>query len=182
MKTEFRQGPKDLTGEGAKLVLAEVRRRYGIDAPHQEERVGISLTPSVPQPPPQQSPGSGSRTPSRTSDPVSESRTSPGVPLNFGWEPYPGRVETATGNLPNGAVTKPTREGSPAGKWVPSAPEEVQAFHYLIRIMECTSVLHCEVFAENVTAARRQVDQIPNLIECRQVSAMTLAEIKAGKT
>jgi hypothetical protein len=169
MKTELKQNLKGLTGESAKLVLDEVRRRYGIDAPHHGERAGISLTPGVPQPQPQQPPGSGSGAASRTSDPVSNRGTSLGVPANFAWGPYPARVEA-----------KSTREDSPAGKWVPSVPKEVHAFHYLIRIMECTSVLHCEVFAENVTAARRQVDQIPNLVECREVSAMTLAEIERG--
>jgi hypothetical protein len=182
MKTGLKQSPRDLTGEGAKLVLDEVRRRYGIDAPRQEKHAGISLMPTVPQPQPQQPRGSGSGTASRNSDLVSKSRTSLGVPLNFAWEPYAARVEAATGNLPNGAVGKSTREGSLAGKWAPPAPREVHAFHYLIRIMECTSLLHCEVFAENVTAARRQVDQIPNLVECREVSAMTVAEIKAGKS
>jgi hypothetical protein len=182
MKIGFKQNSRDLTGEGAKLVLDEVRRRYGIDAPHPEDRAGISLTPSVPKPQPQRPPGSGSGTFSTISDPVSRSRTSFDVPLNFAWEPYPARVDAATGNLPSLAVTKSTREASPADNWVPPAPKEVHAFHYLIRIMECTSVLHCEVFAENVTAARRQVDQIPNLVECREVSAMTLAEIKAGKS
>jgi thioester reductase-like protein len=37
--------------------------------------------------------------------------------------------------------------------------------------------LHCEVKADNHEAARNQVEQIPNLMEWREISAAELAEI-----
>ena len=49
-------------------------------------------------------------------------------------------------------------------------PPEIRAFHYCVRIEECTRPLLCEVMAESFVAARKQVKRIPNLIECQAIS------------
>jgi hypothetical protein len=64
------------------------------------------------------------------------------------------------------------REGHPARE----LPSDSQSFHYLIRIAECTSVLHCEIKADHPRAARDQLQRIPNLVEWREISFWELVE------
>jgi hypothetical protein len=52
-----------------------------------------------------------------------------------------------------------------------------ETFHYLVRIAECTSVLHCEVKADHAAAARDQVQRIPNLMEWREISFGELVDL-----
>jgi hypothetical protein len=56
-------------------------------------------------------------------------------------------------------------------------PSENYSFHYVIRIAECASILHCEVKADNREAARERVERIPNLMEWREVSSEELAAL-----
>ena len=56
-------------------------------------------------------------------------------------------------------------------------PSDNQSFHYLIRIAECASILHCEVKADNSAASRERVERIPNLMEWREISLEELAKI-----
>ena len=48
---------------------------------------------------------------------------------------------------------------------------KIRAFHYCVRIEECTLPLLCEVMAESFIAAREHVKRIPNLVECQAISA-----------
>ena len=52
-----------------------------------------------------------------------------------------------------------------------------ESFHYLVRIAECTSVLHCEVKADHAAAARDHLKRIPNLMEWREISFAELLEL-----
>jgi len=54
---------------------------------------------------------------------------------------------------------------------------ESESFHYLVRIAECRSVLHCEVKADHAAAARDLVRRIPNLMEWRELSFAELLEL-----
>jgi hypothetical protein len=61
-------------------------------------------------------------------------------------------------------------------------PWDNHSFHFLIRIAECVSILHCEVAADSDAAARHQVEQIPNLIEWRAISFEELAGLRKQET
>ena len=56
-----------------------------------------------------------------------------------------------------------------------------ETFHYLVRIAECKSVLHCEVKADHAAAARDHVKRIPNLMEWREVSFAELLELAKNR-
>jgi hypothetical protein len=61
-------------------------------------------------------------------------------------------------------------------------PSDNQSFHYLIRIAECVSILHCEVVADSDAAARDKVEQIPNLVAWQAISVEELAELIKHET
>jgi hypothetical protein len=86
----------------------------------------------------------------------------------------------------------PSKPEAPTLKTVLSSPAELQSslplrgaptrhatgttsddrrFFYLIRIAECALALLCEVTADSDVAARRHVNHIPNLLECREISS-----------
>jgi hypothetical protein len=74
-----------------------------------------------------------------------------------------------------------TQAGTALGRGEPGlaskVPSDSQTFHYLVRIAECTSVLHCEIKADHPATASDKVKRIPNLMEWREVSIEELAEI-----
>jgi hypothetical protein len=63
------------------------------------------------------------------------------------------------------------------GRAASGLPPDDRSFHFLVRIAECTSVLHCEVKADYAAKAREQVQRIPNLVEWREISFGELLEI-----
>lgn len=54
--------------------------------------------------------------------------------------------------------------------------KERDEFHFLVRILECSVILHCQVSAESATDAKDQVQRIPNLLEWRETSLKEIAE------
>jgi hypothetical protein len=56
-----------------------------------------------------------------------------------------------------------------------------ETFHYLVRIAECKSILHCEVKADHAADARDHVKQIPKLMEWREVSFAELLELAKNR-
>jgi hypothetical protein len=156
-----------LSGEEAKLALARVMERYGFRNSGAESRDPISPTMGK---------VSGPR--ERTSDEGSCSKVcSPpiGPPLNLEWIPYPNISRAASG-AGSGSAVVAIESSATRPEW---RIREVRSFHYLIRIAECAQPLHCQVEAETSAAARHQVEQIRNLIECREISAEELGEVIA---
>jgi hypothetical protein len=138
----------------AKRKLDEVRKRYGIHL-------------AVPQTPPAE--GTNLITPMEPvkPEPPAAVRVQPSVPITplspvkrMRSDPAPQRGRMRQSNV---------------------FPSDIRSYHYLIRIAECASLLHCEVEAENDAAARERVGQIPNLMEWREISFEELAEIMVNE-
>jgi hypothetical protein len=91
-------------------------------------------------------------------------------PLDFEWCRTPEKAATRNvfrqDRLPRPSVRRKEGADKRQGEEFP----EDRVFHYLIRLLECTVTIHCQISARTAAAARDQVEQIPNLIECREVS------------
>jgi hypothetical protein len=142
-----------LTHEEAQRRLEEVRNRYGIHLAHPK------------------------------ADPIAESRSSshkePAEP-----KPEPRLAPPVAGTRPKPADLKqPGRPLTRADAKFSTEPRsDGESFHYLVRIAECTSVLHCEVKADHAAAARDHVKRIPNLMEWREISFAELLELAKNCT
>ena len=179
MTPKVKKKQSAFTREEAKLILDNVLRRYGIHRPSPLEgthgKVMVLAAPKVqgeklvsePMP-------SGPIVVERAFAPVRESDIGP--PLELGWRPYPLEKDASllssepTRGWAEDEVVAAKAEGEPA-------PAERQTFHYLIRILECASTLHCQVTAVSAADAKDQIMRIPNLLEWRGISAKELAEI-----
>jgi hypothetical protein len=93
--------------------------------------------------------------------------------------PEPGLAPSAAGTRPKPFDSK--QSGGPLKRAEANLSNELrsdsESFHYLVRIAECTSVLHCEVKADHAAAARDQVKRIPNLMEWREISFAELLKL-----
>ena len=77
--------------------------------------------------------------------------------LKLGYAPsIPKTRPKPTNGKEFGLFLKP-REGRVASGF----PSDECSFHFLVRIAECTSALHCEVKADHAATAREQVQRIP---------------------
>ena len=164
MKVKAGKKANHLSGEEAKLALARVKERYGIGNSEAESRDPISPTTGVSSPS------------ERALDEGSSAKvgsTPIGPPLNLEWIPYPNICRAASGS----AVVAINSSALPPEYRV----REVRSFHFLIRIAECAQPLHCQVEAETSAAARHQVEQIRNLMECREISVQELGEVIASE-
>lgn len=172
----------ELSREEAKLILDSVLKRYRIpQSVHPEGTQGKAM-PLVPPKLEPKEPLSEPMTPECTAAkrPLAAVRQSEiGPCLDLGWRPY---FLDTSGKTNGHFSNEPTR--GPAGDEVfaskpggEQAPTEHYDFHFLIRILECSSILHCHVIAESVAAARERIGRIPNLIDWREISLKELAEI-----
>lgn len=156
-----------LSSEAAGLALERVRERYGIPPCDQHRRGSGCAAPPAPKAKTEQEPSKPIE-----SWPSVIAKSDP--PLDLEWEYYP--AAPVARNEPNGS---PLPKRSPIGKRHESTlPFETQTFHYLIQIAECAVPLHCQVKAETVAEALSRVEQIPNLIHCREISDVELAAYK----
>jgi hypothetical protein len=162
----------------AKLALNEVLARYGIQDPNKEgPPQGKSLTLIT------RRPKGGPRGPVKTSSGSAEKVIPQNKPalvtppdLDTGWRNSQGKADGAkrTGGDSNLI---------PANFASTSHPDtDDSVFHFLVRIAECNAQLHCQVTSESAVAARQQVAGLPNLIECREISAAKLAELMRMET
>jgi hypothetical protein len=108
-------------------------------------------------------------------DPIAESRSSSQQePV----KPEPGLAAPVAGTRPKPADLKqPGRALTRAEAKFSTELRSDESFHFLVRIAECTSVLHCEVKADHAAAARDQLKRIPNLMEWREISFAELLEL-----
>jgi hypothetical protein len=136
--------PNCFTREEAKRTLDEVRRRYGIheSAPQAHPRVYPSLIVTT-------EPAKHTQPPLRPESSGSEARVSP------------------AGQRPSRPPLKPARARHPI---IPASTSDNKCFPFLIRIAECTLTLLCEVTADSEAAAMHHLQQIPNLLEWREIS------------
>jgi hypothetical protein len=145
------------TKEGAQRKLEEVRQRYG-----------IRVTDTLVQPVAVKSTVLPERAKQRKRPELQASRTP---------EPTASRTPLVQVNrLQLRAASKSEAVRRSSGSIQPDS----KCFHFLIRIAECASTLHCEVKAETSTVAREQVEQIPNLLEWRETSPEELDQLLRG--
>ena len=156
----------------AKPALAEIMRRYGIHPPGQQGEGRRELdAPKVRTK--KLSPGPLNSSPSTTHRQLS--LVAP--PLNMEWRHSSSQPPASESVHP---IKEPTL--GPAGD-KGFEPEQVQLpkehydFHFLIRILECSVTLHCQVSAESAADAKDKVQRIPNLLEWRETSAEEIAQI-----
>lgn len=112
----------------------------------------------------------------RQADPIPESRSSS---QKEPAEPEPALAAPVTGTRPKPADLKQFGRSltRAEAKFSTELRSDGESFHYLVRIAECTSVLHCEVKADHAAAARDHVKRIPNLMEWREISFAELLEL-----
>lgn len=168
----------ELSGEEAKLVLDSVLQRYRIpQSGHPERTEGKTMTLAA-RKPERKEPLPEQMAPEFTlaNRPLATARQSEiGPCLELGWRPYFLDTSTRTNvHLSNERARGEAFASKPGAELAPTKSHD---FHYLIRILECSSILHCQVIAESAAAARDQLEQIPNLIEWREITAKELAEI-----
>ena len=73
--------------------------------------------------------------------------------------------------LPAGPPSEASlRKSSPRHYQAAGASISLDVFHFAIRIAECSVMLHCEVAAETLIAARALVRKLPNLRYVREVT------------
>jgi hypothetical protein len=165
-----------LAREEAKAILSNVLKRY---------RIRPSDKPAQTQ---EKSPVAGSSLKAKN-DPIKDEAAVPQDaasrihsphavrPLDFEWRRAPEKAATRNvlrqDRLPRPSVRRKEGADKRQGEEFP----EDRVFHYLIRLLECTVTIHCQVSARTAAAARHRVEQIPNLIECREVSFEELTAI-----
>jgi hypothetical protein len=169
--THSRLGRKE-----AKLALKEVLDRYGIPHPekgHAPEGRNLTLVPqkqgaatdtrlrSRPAPPPAEELRPRYHTASRGTPPLGAERVSSSQAEDAD--------QFGSGHI---AIDEYAPFGSTAG-----LDTGDRVFHFLVRIAECSVPLHCQVTAANAIEARKQVEGLPNLIECNAISAGALARL-----
>jgi hypothetical protein len=159
----------------AKLALNEILARYGIPDPNKEELPKGKTLALVARKPKRRDHGLVSL---KTSTGPAEKPLSQDRPalerrsgLNLGLSSHTDKAQVAK---------QPSRGPTPvdANSTLTSRLDTGNSvFHFLIRIAECTTQLHCQVTAENAIDARKKVAGLPNLIECREISTGELAEL-----
>jgi hypothetical protein len=114
-------------------------------------------------------------------DPIAGSRSSS--------QKEPAKLEPELASRVAGTRPKPVdlkQSGRPLTRAEANLSTELrsdsESFHYLVRIAECKSVLHCEVKADHAAAARDHVKRIPNLMEWREISFAELLELAKNCT
>jgi hypothetical protein len=146
------------TKEEAQRKLEEVRQRYGIRMTDTVVRPVAVKSPVLPAP--------------------TKQRERPEPPAPRTPDPPAARTPSVQANgLQLRAASKYEAVRRASG----SVPPDSKSFHFLVRIAECASTLHCEVEAETSTAAREQVERIPNLLDWREPSPEELAQMLRGK-
>jgi hypothetical protein len=173
--------PSKSTREEAKLILDNVLNRYGIE-PSRPEGTQRKIMPLAASRVEAEEPLSNPTTSAPLSDrrpfeTVGQSEIGP--PLNLGWRSYLSDPPACPHIFPSNkrALWFAGNEifaDKPEGEL---APAEYHDFHFLVRILECASALHCQVTAESAAAARDRIGRIPNLIDWREISVRELAEI-----
>ena len=113
-------------------------------------------------------------------DPIAGSRSSS--------QKEPAKLEPELASRVAGTRPKPVdlkQSGRPLTRAEANLSTELrsdsESFHYLVRIAECKSVLHCEVKADHAAAARDHVKRIPNLMEWREISFAELLELAKNR-
>jgi hypothetical protein len=154
MKVE-RQSKNDSEANG--LSHEEAQRRLD----EVRSRYGIHLAH------PQADPLAGSRSSSQKEPAKLEPELAPPVAAT---RPKPVHLKPAGRPLARAEANLSTALGS-----------DSETFHYLVRIAECKSILHCEVKADHAAAARDHVKRIPNLMEWREVSFAELLELAKNR-
>jgi hypothetical protein len=181
MTAKAKNKPSRLSREEAKLILDAVLERYRIQQSGGPEGTKGEMMPLVsPKLEPEE----------QLSQPMTLGSTAgkgglAAVPqleigpcLDLGWRP--NLLDTSAkpivhfSNEPTSGSARDEDFRKPAGE---IAPTEYHDFHYLIRILECSSILHCQVTAESADVARDQIGRIPNLLDWREISVKELVEI-----
>jgi hypothetical protein len=142
LRTRLNSDPCASIPEEAKRTLDDVRRRYGIHVLDTQARPPRVNSVKMPM-----------------------ERSDQGRP--------PSRPESSTFKKALSSTTE-VHSNSPSGCTPTRAAEsssENRRFYYLIRIAECALALLCEVTTHSDVAARQHVNQIPNLLECREISS-----------
>jgi hypothetical protein len=153
LKARAENNPCRFTGEQAQRALDEALERYGLRQPESPPNPRVNPASRAPKEPARQQLRPTASEPSVPNRPLlTAERTRPGPHLEFG------------------GVRQPAIPSS-------GSPSDNQSFHYLIRVAECTLTLHCEVTADSEPAAKHHIQQIPNLLEWREISVNELAEI-----
>jgi hypothetical protein len=164
--------PNVFTREEAKRTLDMVLTRYGIrlsDQPAEKrKRKALLAVPKAnaaklpPEP-------IKSRT-AATKKPIVQAQSAQlSPPVDFEWCHHILATPASADVPPSNEAT--CRSVSDEGE---SLAPEYHDHHFVIRILECATPLHCQVSAETVEDARNQVAQMPNLIEWREISAQEL--------
>jgi hypothetical protein len=143
LKPRFKSEPSHSDREDAKRALDEVLRRYGISGLDQQAHQHVAKSLKAP------TEGAAQTRPTLVPDKPASNN-------------FPSSPSDLQSNLPLRGAPIRHATGSSSGNRI---------FHYLIRIAECTSTLLCEVTADSHVAARQHVNQIPNLLECREISS-----------
>jgi hypothetical protein len=141
LKAKPNKDPGRFTREEAKRTLDEVRKRYGILEPGSQAHQHVKTSSNA-----------------RSKAAKQQPRPMVGLASSVPKEPsFPAEQ---------------ARSAPPLNPVIPSGgcPSDKKTFQYLIRIAECALTLHCEVTADNDAAARNLVEQIPNLLEWREIS------------
>ena len=180
MTPKSKNKPSEFSREEAKLILDAVSERYRIHQlgrPEETDGKMPLVTPKLePEEQLSQPMTSGSTAGKRLLAAVRQWEIGPR--LDLGWSPYlldtSEKAHVHLSNEPTRGSARDEDFGKPAGE---IGQTEYQDFHYLIRILECSSILHCQVTAESAAAARNQIIRIPNLIDWREISVKELAEI-----
>jgi hypothetical protein len=99
------------------------------------------------------------------------------APLNFEWRHYSSQPPATQSVHPTKEpALGPDDDRDLETHRAEPSPEHYE-FHFLVRILECSVTLHCQVSAESAAEARAQVQRIPNLLNWREISAKEIAEI-----
>lgn len=142
LRTRLNSDPCASIPEEAKRTLDEIRRRYGIHVLDTQARPPEAKSSKMPM--------------ERLERARPQSR-----PEQTTFTKTMSSMIEVHSNPP--LARKPTRASETSS--------ENRRFYYLIRIAECAPALLCEVTADTNLAARQHVSQIPNLLECREISS-----------
>jgi hypothetical protein len=153
LKAKAENDPCRFTREQAQRALDEVRERFGLRQPESPANPPVNTAWRAPKDPARQ----------QLLPTVSEPSV-PNRPLLAAERMRPG---------PHSEIGGVRQPSIPLSR----SPSDSQSFHYLIRIAECRLTLHCEVTADSEPAAKHHIQQIPNLLEWREISVKELAEI-----